>query len=210
MLLLLFSLCFFGLAVKEVFRKKLVDPLDIPFLSVMLILGIACAWSPVRTWFFEKYLEENAYLLSLNSQVSVHCNTALDSIFDNQLNVAGHANPRTGKIVFQIPWCDHIRNYIKNPHAANEQEKFSLVLFAHEAMHIRGELNEELTDCQAIQRLIRTAKLFDVPEYLAIQHANHYYKKVYPRHPYFSANCVPGSEWDEKLVDSYFNHLEQD
>lgn len=209
MLLILLALCFFGLAVKEVLRKKTIDPLDKPFISIMVLLGVACAWSPIRTWAFESYLEDMTALLSGNFAVSVHCNTALDSIFDNQLNVAGHANPRTGKVVFQIPWCDHIRNYIKDPASANEEEIFSLVLFTHEAMHIRGELNERKTDCEAIQRLIRAARLFEVPDYISIRHANHYYKNIYPRHPYFSEKCVPDSEWDENLMDSFFKYLKE-
>ncbi len=76
------------------------------------------------------------------------------------------------------------------------------MLLVHEAMHIRGELNESKTECQAIQRHVRAAKMLGVPEDVALEHANRYYSEEFSKHPYYSSKCVPGSEWDEKLPDS--------
>ena len=79
------------------------------------------------------------------------------------------------------------------------QELFTIQLFAQEAMHARGELNEKKTDCQAIQRNYQTAKLLGVPADIAKKNAMNFYQTTYRRHPYFSKDCVPGSVWDETL-----------
>ncbi|MFK7891112.1 MAG: hypothetical protein AB8B63_09895 [Granulosicoccus sp.] len=80
-----------------------------------------------------------------------------------------------------------------------------MTIWCQEAMHVRGELNAAKTECQAIQRHVRVARMFGLPEQLAITHAQQNYHQEFPRHPYHSANCHPRSKWDEQLNDAFWN-----
>ena len=46
-------------------------------------------------------------------------------------------------------------------------------------MHIRGERNEALTECEAVQRNYRSAKLLGVPDATARKNALDYYNFAY-------------------------------
>ena len=174
--------------------------------AVLLFLGLAllCAKLPYERWSFSRFLTKNAIVIAENPNATVHCNTAFDSIFDNDLR-AGHANPRTGEIVFQHSWCKTLKKHLADPKNPTEREIFSLHLFTHEAMHARGEYNEQKTDCQAIQRNYRAAMLLGVPANIAKENAVHFYETIYPKYSYFTRECVPESDWDEGLHDSTWN-----
>jgi hypothetical protein len=217
MLLTLCALFFAWLAVREIFasfRSERPEPIFLPYLSLVSALAVACAWPPLSAWRFERFLEEKALLLTEGQPVSVHCNTLFDTMLDQNQLAAGHANPATGEIVFQKPWCSHLRDYLDDPQAADEREINSLNLFTHEAMHIRGELNEAVTECQAVQRNYRAARLLGVPDAVAKDNARRYYSQLYVQRQnsgahsanYHSADCVPGGALDERLPDSTWGH----
>jgi hypothetical protein len=213
---MLMTLCaiFFGwLAVREIFGRFRTDrpePIYVPYLLLVSALAIACAWPPLSAWRFERFLERNAMRLTDGKPVSVHCNTVLDTMLDRHSLYAGHANPTTGEIVFQKPWCGHLRQYLSDPQGAGEREIASLNLFTHEAMHIRGEMNEAATECQAVQRNYRAARLLGVPDAQAKVSAQRYYTEIYARRrnsgvfsaSYHSDECAPGRALDERLPDS--------
>ena len=213
MLWILGVLLFGGLAVREVFgagRRDRQEPIYWPYLALVSALALACAWPPFSTWRFERFLEARAMQLAEGRPVSVHCNSVVDTMFDRNMLAAGHANPQTGDIVFQTPWCDVLRDYLDAPDRADDRQIASLNLFTHEVMHIRGELNEAVTECQAVQHNVRAARLLGVPDALAKAHARHYYEKLYAMRGqvggysgmYFSAQCAPGDVMDLKLPDS--------
>ena len=210
MLLTLCALFFAWLAVREIFgnfRSERPEPIFLPYLLLVSVLAVACAWPPLSAWRFERFLEEKAMMLTDGKPVTVHCNTVFDTMLDRQQLAAGHANPSTGEIVFQKPWCSHLRDYLNDPEAADEREIASLNLFTHEAMHIRGELNEAVTECQAVQRNYRAARLLGVPDTVARHTAQRYYSQLYVLRQssgahaanYYSADCAPGSALDERL-----------
>lgn len=213
MLLTLCALFFAWLAVREIFgsfRSDRPEPIFLPYLLLVSASAVACAWLPLRDWRFERFLEEKAMLLTDGKPVSVHCNTLFDTMLDPHQLSAGHANPSTGEIVFQKPWCSRLRDYLDDPEAAEEMEINSLNLFTHEAMHIRGELNEAVTECQAVQRNYRAARLLGVPDAVAKDTAVRYYRQIYALRQnsgalsagYYSADCASGRALDERLPDS--------
>jgi hypothetical protein len=213
MLWILASLFFCALAVREVFgagRGQRSEPVYVPYLVLVLLLAVGFAWPPLSTWRFERFLEEKAMLLAEGKPVSVHCNTLFDTMFDRNMLAAGHANPSTGEIVFQKPWCDVLRDYLDAPARADDRQIVSLNLFTHEVMHIRGEMNEAVTECQSVQHNLRAARLLAVPDALARAHARHYYEKLYAMRGqvggysgmYFSDQCGPGKSMDLNLPDS--------
>lgn len=206
------------LALREVYYSYVPPPgfdqpdpnASITFVIVFAVIAAAFAYTPVRYWFFEHSLTQKARILSENKMAYVHCNTLFDSLFDKEVFAAGHANPESGRIVFQYPWCSRLMDHMKNPKHSTKEERISMHIFAHEAMHIRGELNEAKTECQAIQRYARASMLFGVAEDIARENGMDYFKNSYQQRSqqgpqssqYFSAECEPGKMLDERLTDS--------
>ncbi|CAA6811566.1 MAG: Unknown protein [uncultured Thiotrichaceae bacterium] len=176
------------------------DRFNLIYLGGVFVLLIASAWLPIKYWSFEREMARNVTQLTGVAGVSFHCNSAFDSIFDNDLGVAGHANPYTKKVVFQVGWCDALMRYIEDPMGANQEAKFSMHMFTHEAMHIRGEMVEQRTDCQALQRDVEAAVILGVPQHIAKDHTEEFYTTVYPKHPYYTNLCAPGKALDEYLI----------
>jgi hypothetical protein len=82
---------------------------------------------------------------------------------------------------------------------------FAVGALAHEARHTMGELREDRTECWAVQRLERTARLLGADAELAAGLAERYWEDVYPQQepPYSSEECRDGGafdldpEWDD-------------
>jgi hypothetical protein len=200
------SLFFVGLIYRELTNPALefadFELFDWGYLVVLFVIAAFFAWRPIRYWRFETRLENYASILADQRPVTVHCNTGFDAIFDNEVNVAGHADPRTGAIVLQYPWCAHLMDYLADPGRASAEGIWSMSVFVHESMHIRGELNEAKTECQGMQRRLRAEKMFGVPEPIARKNTRHFIQQMYPTHAYFSPECRPGRSLDERLEDS--------
>jgi hypothetical protein len=211
------SLFFVWCAFRELHNSMVAPPgYDLPrpitksYLAIVLILAALFAWPPVHRWHLEHFLSEKATLLADNHRATVHCNTIFDTMLDPEVLAAGHANPRTGKIGIQHPWCGVLSAYLSHPNRASEDELASLDMFTHESMHVRGELNEAKTECQAVQRNYRAAKLLGVADDVARKNALDYYNLLYKRRAqigglagsYYSDQCAPGKALDEHLEDS--------
>lgn len=217
MLWIAISLFFLWCALREV-RASIVAPpgYDLPrpiykpYLIVVLILAGSFAWPTVHRWYFEHFLSVKATVLADDHHATVHCNTFFDTMLDPEMLAAGHANPKTGKIGIQHPWCDRLSSYLHHPNRASKDELWSLDMFTHESMHIRGELNEAITECEAVQRNYRAAKLLGVPDDIARKNALDFYNILYKRRAqiggmsgaYYSDECAPGKALDEHLEDS--------
>lgn len=217
-----FSLFFFWLSLREIYygfvpRAGFDSPsatISTPYVLTTLAIAAAFAYTPVRYWAFERFLSEKAKILSETNTAEVHCNTVFDTLFDRQVFAAGHAQIETGRIVFQYPWCGRLMDHLDHPEIKTREAVFSLHIFAHEAMHIRGERDEAKTDCQAIQRYARAAKLLGVAsETMAKENGMFYYQQGYQDRAaiggmagqYYSDQCAPGKALDEKLSDSTWN-----
>jgi hypothetical protein len=217
MLWILTSLFFFWCAAREI-RRSIVappgfdfpTPLSKPYLALVLVLAVLFAWPPVHTWRFQRFLSAKATYLADNHRAKVHCNTMFDTMLDTEMLAAGHANPQTGEIGIQQPWCGTLMSYLDHPSRATGMELASLDIFTHESMHVRGELNEALTECEAVQRNYRAAKLLGVPDATAKRNALDYYNINYQQRReiggmqgvYYSDQCAPGKGMDEHLSDS--------
>jgi len=214
---ILISLFFVWCAIREI-RGSIVAPpgfsfpvpVSTPYLVIVLALALLFAWPPVHTWHFQRFLSAKATMLADNHRAMVHCNTIFDTMLDTEMLASGHADPQTGKIGIQHPWCDTLMAYLDHPARASSEELESLDMFTHESMHIRGELNEARTECQAVQRNYRAAKLLGVPDATAKRNALEYYHVDYQMRgtiggmqaAYYSDQCAPGKALDEHLSDS--------
>ncbi|KTD60758.1 hypothetical protein [Legionella shakespearei] len=195
------ALFFWWLIYREIRRPALIHK---PYMIILLFLAIFFTWLPLKSWYFERFLTSIAQQLAENNYAKVHCNTLFDTLFDEDIGVAGHANPKTGYIVIQYPRCSILRAYIAHPERAGKEEIISLNVLTHESMHARGEYDEAKTECEAVQRNYRTAKLLGVPYYIAKKNALDYYQLYYMKRKgrYFSSECAPGKALDEHLKDS--------
>jgi hypothetical protein len=221
MLWMLASLFFLWCAFREI-RDSILPragydtpaPITKSYLALVLSLAAIFAYPPVHTWYFQWFLSRKATELADNHRASVHCNSAFDTMVDPEMLFAGHANPRTGKIALQAPWCDVLRAYLRHPERADRRELDSLDIFTHESMHIRGEMNEARTECQAIQRNYRSAKLLGVRDDIAKRNALDIYNISYQERgrvggmqsAYYSDECAPGKALDEQLPDSTWSN----
>jgi len=217
MLWILISLFFLWCAFREI-RSSLVAPpgfdspmpVSKPYLAIVLFLAVLFAWPTVHRWHFQRFLSEKATELADDHRAKVHCNTLFDTMLDSEMLAAGHANPRTGEIGIQKPWCGTLMSYLAHPDRATDLEVESLDIFTHESMHVRGEMNEALTECQAVQRNYRAAKLLGVADATAKQNAMEIYNINYQQRgqiggmqaAYYSTECAPGKTMDEHLSDS--------
>jgi hypothetical protein len=217
MLWILISLFFLWCAFREV-RSSFVAPagydlpmpISKPYLAVVLTLAVLFGWPTVHRWYFQWYLSAKATELADGHRAKVHCNTMFDTMLDSEMLASGHANPRTGEIGIQKPWCSTLMSYLAHPAHASDLEIVSLDIFTHESMHVRGEMNEALTECQAVQRNYRAAKLLGVPDEIAKRNALDYYNVTYRMRgtiggmqaAYYSDQCAPGKSMDEHLSDS--------
>ncbi|MEI7614389.1 MAG: hypothetical protein WCK63_15930 [Betaproteobacteria bacterium] len=224
MLWILLSLFFCWLIYREFRRCRVAPlgydhpdptPLSKPYLAILTVLSLLFAWPPFHYWQFERLLSAKATLLADKRPAKVHCNTIFDTFFDSNTLAAGHADPNTGQIGIQYPWCERLMDYLAHPSRASREEIASLNLFTHESMHVRGELDEALTECQAVQRNFRAARLLGVPEQTARKTALDYYHGDYLRRStsgamsaaYFSDQCAPGKAMDEHLGDSSWTSM---
>jgi hypothetical protein len=214
---MLTSLFFLWCAFREV-RRSMVPPpgydfpvpITKPYLVLVLALAVIFAWPVAHTWYFERFLSAKATELADNHRARVHCNTVFDTMIDPAMLAAGHANPATGEIALQHPWCGTLMSYLRHPERASHDELDSLDMFTHESMHIRGELNEAVTECEAVQRNYRAAKLLGVPDDTAKTNSLDIYNINYRQRgqggsmqrTYYSDQCYPGGALDEHLSDS--------
>ena len=217
MLWTLTSLVFLGCAVREIYRSivaapgyRFPTPISLPYLAIVSALAVLFGWPPLHVWHFQRFLTATATELAENHHAKVHCNTAVDTMLDPMMFSIAHADPRTGEIGIQVPWCSTLMSYLSHPERASAMELVSLDMFTHESMHIRGELNETRAECQAVQRNYRAAKLLGVPDRIAKRNAFDYYAGEYQRRgqiggmqaEYYSDQCAPGKAMDEHLSDS--------
>jgi hypothetical protein len=195
------------LIVRE-FRSPAATGVWKPYVGILSGLALICIWQPIHTWLFQRQMSAIATELAEGHVAHLHCNSVLDTMFDPNSTNIGHASPQTGAIAFQYPWCNTLMAYIRHPQRADREELASLGMLTHESMHVRGEMNEARTECQAVQRNYRTAKMLGVPERIAKRNALDYYYSLYESrsfdgpNPYFSDQCVPGGALDERLGDS--------
>ncbi len=183
------------------------DAFDCGYLIVLAALTLTFAWTPLKFWRLEKTLTKHAAVFSERSEATVSCTSVFDSIFDPyDMTRAASAYFDTGEIIFHYGWCKRFMGYLEDPVYISDDELFSMHLFTHEVMHIRGERNERETDCQAIQRNHLLGEQVGIDPFVARQNAIQYYETLYKTHPYYDPSCAPHKALDEKLPNSIWNN----
>ncbi len=210
MLFMILAVFFGWLIFRELISSTPKDSVSLGYMGVCLLLAVLSILKPASIWLLERKMTEVVHVLADNKPTKVRCEGVVESIFDRTpMTWAGYTYFDTGDVVFKAGWCKQLKRYLKNPDKADQRVRYSVMLLVHEAMHVRGERDEQLTECQAIQRYYRTARMLGVPEDTAKKHGLLYYTTYFPQHPYYSPKCAPGTSMDEELPDSLWQFLHQ-
>ncbi len=214
-----FAIFFSILLIKQLFfrniKSKITKGFDQKYTVALVILIIITMWLGTAQWRFEYFLTKTALAISANPKASVRCTTPISELFEDSVGIYrdGWAYPKTGEIVIRYGWCKALKQYIKDPYSVNGRDKYALLLFTHEVMHITGYENgidvhnEQLTECRAIQHVHLTAEAMGLPIEKVKNDTIFFFHNDYLRHPYFSNNCGPGKSLDVSIEGSIFNSI---
>ena len=194
------SLIFIYLTLQSLFGPNRTGERFDSYFFILLTLTIATASVPIRHMMFQSRLSAAAEELLGKESVHVDCNSYFDSLF--HFNLAGFVYRGSSTMNLEVRSCKDLKSYLKNPSEASSRELFALHVLTHETMHVAGEFNEELADCQAFQRNHKMAELLDVPSNVAAKNAVDIHRTRSKRHPYYSPQCEPGMDMDEKLPNA--------
>lgn len=142
-------------------------------------------------------------------RVQVHCQTVSEAVFDVgteygyvPFDDGGRPLPRA---VIKVDQCRDLDDY-RRWHGTTSQERHAVAVhvLTHEAMHMRGIVDEAATECAAVQRDAVTARALGASDDNALHTATYYWQHVYPRMPdrYWSKECRPGGAMDERLAEA--------
>lgn len=188
-------------------------PRPFPTISVSLLaaVAVALAFPVVRRHEEESRLSHVATSL-VGHAVHVHCQTFGQALTDlgSELGFVrftedGEPEPRT--TIKRDPCADLRHYYGGHRDRPSLDEVVAVHVLTHESMHMRGQLDEALAECEAVQRDEDTARMLGATERQAALLARTYWLTVYPRMPdgYTTPDCHPGGSLDERLASSPWN-----
>lgn len=185
-------------------------PRQFPVVSTALlaVVALGSVLLVVQTERLQERLSEVASEL-VGSPVTVDCQSRGQEMLDvgNELGqvrfgVDGRPEPHT--LIKRRP-CADLERYLEGEQAAPTRGQVVAVhVLSHEARHLAGQRVEAETECAAMQRDARTARLLGASDDEARALARTYWLEVYPQMPdeYRSGSCVPGGTLDEGLPDA--------
>lgn len=136
----------------------------------------------------------------------VQCETFFQAFMPINLWAEGYAH---GQSMFMRNYvCRNLSKFVRRPEPENPFHNFALIVFAHETMHVAGEMNEAMTECMAMQRAVEAGRLLGAGRDAAHAAARSYYRVQYSQmraqaqDGYWSAECAPGRAMDLRLPDA--------
>lgn len=150
----------------------------------------------------------------VGAKVTVHCQSYGQSFVDagaelGYVKFSADGVPEHATLI-KREQCQLLKKYMKN-HGEHPSldEIVAVHVLTHESMHMRGETQESVTECEAVQRDDTTAALLGASPSAARQVAVTYWRDVYPEMPsdYVTPDCKPGGHLDEGLPTSPWNLL---
>lgn len=143
-----------------------------------------------------------------NPKVSVHCQRFTEAI--------GDVSPYKGYVKYNSDYtpttvaqldddiCKNLRSWILSDKTNPSLEQIQAVhILTHEAQHLKGQTNEAIAECDAIQADSTVAQLFGATSEQGQALALGYYKETYPRMParYSDAQCRQYGSLDRSPAD---------
>jgi hypothetical protein len=178
-----------------------------PVISTVLALGVAVAAGiPVL-----RHHQLEARLGAVSSdlagrRVSVRCETLSQSWIDSHAEMGyvrfDEADRPEPVATLTVQACQDLSSWLSSNRVRPSLAQVVAVhVLTHEAMHLRGQRNEALAECSAVQRDARTAALLGATPGQADALARIYWTTVYSDLPedYRTAQCATGGPLDEQL-----------
>jgi hypothetical protein len=185
-------------------------PRSFPVWSVtgLVLLALAASVPDVQRRVEEHRLARVARFL-VGHPVTVHCQTTTGALADagaelGFVRFGGDGRPEPSATIKRDP-CKALNRYLENGQARPTLDEVVAVhVLTHEAMHLRGETDEAVAECQAVQRDATSASLLGATPEQARALARRYWQVVYPSMPdeYRSGECRPGGRLDEGLASA--------
>jgi hypothetical protein len=176
-----------------------------------LVLALVTGVPAVRHTWLEHRLDGVAGQL-VGSPVSVRCETLGQAWTDahSELGYVRFGADGRPEPAATITWqaCSDLRSWSGSDHEhPSLQQIVAVHVLTHEAMHMAGLRDEARTECAAVQRDVRTARLLgaDVDQARAL--AATYWSRVYPRlsDDYRTMECGPDAPLDEHMAEAPWN-----
>jgi hypothetical protein len=180
-----------------------------PLFSVaaLVLLGIAA----LTPWFLRVRLEHRlsgAASTIVGSSVEVHCQTAGETFTDAGADLGYVAFGPDGvperRTTIKWEQCRALASFAHSKGVvASRDEMIAVHVLTHEAMHMSGVRSEAESECRAMQRDARMARLLGAEGSDARYLASWYWHTVYPHMSpaYRSEDCGPGQALDAGLPD---------
>ena len=146
-----------------------------PAVSVMIcliLLGLLL-WFQIQHSRLERRLTVVATELA-GKPAQVNCETFLESWMPENIQFEGYVPNGSSRLFLRHGVCRRLTEVIASPDPTSRFHSTAAVILAHEAMHVRGLTNEAQTECAAIQRAARTARLLGVGDEVALELARTY------------------------------------
>lgn len=185
-------------------------PREFPVWSVTVLVVVALVASiPGARRRMEEHRLASVATRLVGHAVSVHCQSNAAAFVDagSELGYVlfdddGVPEPRT---TIKRDQCRDLRHYLSSDkHRPTEAEVVAVHVLTHESMHMRGETDESVAECEAVQRDALTARMLGASLEDAARLAKLYWRVVYPFMPadYVTLECRPGARLDEGLASA--------
>ena len=196
--------------VRWVARRKdsLGRPQAFPFISVglLMVLSVGAAVPSAQRRVEEHRLARVATQLA-GASVTVHCQTTTGAFVDagSELGFVRYGQdgiPEHATSLKRDP-CRALQSYTSSDKRhPSRDEMVAVHVLTHESMHMRGETDEAVAECEAVQRDALTAELLGASPDAARALAARYWLTIYPLMPdaYRTRDCRAGGSLDEHLA----------
>jgi hypothetical protein len=143
-----------------------------------------------------------------NPEVSVHCQRFTEAL--------GDVSPYKGYVKYNSDYtpttvaqldediCRNLRSWIWGDKANPTIDQINAVhILTHEAQHLKGQINEAIAECDAIQADSAVAQLLGATSEQGQALADRYYRETYPRMParYSDSGCRQYGSLDRSSAD---------
>lgn len=178
---------------------------------LLVAIGILLAYSgssEVRWLAHEHAYSVTARALTGHTDVRVHCQRTLGAVLDTSHNMGyvpyGPDGSSPGEAFLREDTCVALHDYSTHQDQPSSVEVRAVHVLTHESMHLGGERDESVAECEAIQRDAETARLLGATDIEARALAAAYYTLWYPTVPeaYRNAQCVPDGSLDEHRANA--------
>lgn len=182
-------------------------PRDLPVWSVsaLVLVAVVAAVPGANRRVEERRLAHAAAVL-VGHPVHVRCQTTVAALVDAGAELGyvhfGPDGVPAQETLIKRDQCRLLEEYRSGGLAHPTFDQVVAVhVLTHEAMHMRGALDEAVAECQAVQRDALTAEALHATAEQAAALARQYWRTVYPRMPdaYVTRDCRPDGALDEGL-----------